>query len=44
MYDGSVRTFELLRFLDGAFTVAITSDHRILITEQEQPAKTHSFL
>jgi ADP-ribose pyrophosphatase len=44
MYDGSIRTFELLRFLDGAFTIAITPDHRILITEQEQPAKLHSFL
>lgn len=44
MYDRSVRTFELIRFLDGAFTVAITPDHQILITEQEQPAKLHAFL
>lgn len=44
MYDGSHRTFELLRFLDGAFTIAITPENRILITLQEQPAKAHAFL
>lgn len=44
MYDGSYTTFELLRFLDGAFTIAITDEGKILITEQEQPAKDHPFL
>ena len=43
MYDGSHTTFEMLRFLDGAFTIAITPEKRILITEQEQPAKEHPF-
>lgn len=37
MYDGTFSTFEMLRFLDGAFTIAITPDDRILLTEQEQP-------
>ena len=44
MYDGSCSIFEMLRFLDGAFTIAITPDQRILLTEQEQPAKQHAFL
>lgn len=44
MYDGSHARFELLRFLDGAFTIAITSGGQILMTEQEQPAKEHSYL
>lgn len=26
MYDGSFRTFEMLRFLDGSFAIAITPE------------------
>ncbi len=44
MYDGTSSTFEMVRFLDGAFTIAITPDHRILLTKQEQPAKQDVFL
>jgi len=44
MYDGSHRTFELLRFLDASFTLAICDDGMILLTEQEQPAKKSAFL
>lgn len=44
MYDGTSSTFEMIRFLDGAFTIAITADHRILLTEQEQPGKDAVFI
>lgn len=44
MYDGSFQTFEMLRFLDGSFVVAITPEGNILITDQEQPAKVAPFL
>lgn len=37
MYDGSHKTFECMRFLDASFTIAITTELRILVTEQEQP-------
>jgi ADP-ribose pyrophosphatase len=37
MYDGSLARFERVRFLDGAFVIAILPDNRILITEQSQP-------
>ncbi|MDD2693963.1 MAG: NUDIX hydrolase [Candidatus Gracilibacteria bacterium] len=44
MYDGSYQVFEMLRFLDGSFSVAITPEGNILITDQEQPAKIAPFL
>jgi ADP-ribose pyrophosphatase len=44
MYDGSISCFELVRFLDGAFTFAITQDKKILVTLQSQPSRTHAFL
>ena len=44
MYDGSTARFERVRFMDGAFTVAITAESQILITRQEQPARAGSFL
>lgn len=37
MYDGSVSRFESIRFLDGAFSIPILPDWRILLTRQEQP-------
>jgi ADP-ribose pyrophosphatase len=44
MYDGSIARFERARFLDGAFTLAITGDQKILLTLQEQPARLQAFL
>ena len=44
MYDGSIARFERVRFMDGAFTVAITPEKKILITRQEQPARSSSFV
>ena len=40
MYDWSVRRFESIRFLDGAFVLPILPDGRILLTRQEQPWRT----
>ena len=40
VYDGSVRRFELIRFIDGAFVLPILSDGRILLTRQEQPGRS----
>lgn len=39
LYDGSQTLFERIRFIDGAFVIAITSDEKIIITRQEQPAR-----
>ena len=44
MYDGSIARFERVRFMDGAFTVALTPEKHILVTHQEQPARAHSFI
>ncbi len=41
MYDGSVEIFECIRFIDGAFVIAVLPNGRILITQQEQPARHH---
>ncbi len=43
MYDGSYKTFEILRFLDGSFVVAITPEGTILLTDQEQPSRAAPF-
>ncbi|MBC7503348.1 NUDIX hydrolase [Candidatus Gracilibacteria bacterium] len=40
VYDGSIRRFELIRFVDGAFVLPILSDGRILLTRQEQPGRS----
>lgn len=40
MYDGSVARFERIRFLDGAFVIALTDKGTILLTLQEQPTRT----
>jgi len=37
MYDGTIKRFESIRFLDGAFVIPILPDGRILLTRQEQP-------
>lgn len=37
MYDGTIKRFESIRFLDGAFVIPILPDNRILVTKQEQP-------
>lgn len=37
MYDGTIKRFESIRFLDGAFVIAILPDWHILLTRQEQP-------
>ncbi len=37
MYDGSVRRFESIKFMDWAFVLPILPDGRILLTRQEQP-------
>jgi ADP-ribose pyrophosphatase len=39
MYDGSVCTFERVRYKDGAFTIGVDTAGHILLTRQEQPAK-----
>ena len=44
MYDGSYSRFELLRCIDGSFTIPLTSEGKILVTEQEQPARDCLFL
>lgn len=43
LYDGSIKRFERIRFFDGAFTLAITPEWKILITKQEQPAREMPF-
>jgi ADP-ribose pyrophosphatase len=40
MYDGSVRRFETIRFLDAAFVLPILPNWDILLTRQEQPWRT----
>ncbi len=40
VYDGSMRRFELIRFIDGAFVLPLLPDGRILLTRQEQPGRT----
>ena len=37
MYDWSIRRFESIRFLNGAFVLPILPDGRIILTKQEQP-------
>lgn len=44
MYDGSHALFERARFLDGAFTIGITTDKKIVLTRQEQPSRPRPFL
>jgi ADP-ribose pyrophosphatase len=44
LYDGSFATFERARFRDGAFVIALLPDDHIIMTLQEQPARTWSFL
>jgi ADP-ribose pyrophosphatase len=39
MYDGSVKTFEKLKRPDTVVVFPVLDDGRILLTEQEQPAK-----
>jgi hypothetical protein len=39
MYDGSIARFERIRHLDGAFVIATTKDHKIILTKQEQPLR-----
>ena len=43
LYDGSMTTFERARFRDGAFVVPILPDGTILVTKQEQPARSGAF-
>jgi ADP-ribose pyrophosphatase len=40
MYDGSIARFERIRFLDGAFVIAILPNDRILLTRQTQPGRS----
>lgn len=40
LYDGSIRRFESIRFLNGAFVLPILPDGRILLTRQEQPGRS----
>lgn len=40
LYDGSIRRFETIRFLNGAFVLPILPDGRILLTRQEQPGRS----
>lgn len=40
MYDGSIARFERTRFLDGAFVIPVLKNGKILLTKQEQPART----
>ncbi len=44
MYDESYSRFERIRFSDGAFVLPILSNGDILLTEQEQPGRDHSFI
>lgn len=44
MYDGSFSRFERIRFSDGSFVIPILPDGTILLTEQEQPGRNHSFI
>lgn len=44
MYDGSIKIFERVQFINGAFVVAILTNGRILITRQEQPARKNHFI
>ena len=37
MYDGTIKRFESIKFLDGAFCIPILPDGKILLTLQEQP-------
>lgn len=37
MYDGTIKRFESIKFLDGAFVIAILPDWDIILTRQEQP-------
>ena len=40
MYDGSQEVFERIRFLDGAFVIAITPENTIILTRQTQPGRS----
>ncbi len=44
LYDGTITRFERSRFRDGAFVIGILPDGRILMTEQEQPAREGIFI
>ncbi len=44
MYDGSVRTFEKAKRPDTVIIFPVLPDGRILLTEQEQPGKTQTYL
>lgn len=40
MYDGSSALFERIRFLDGAFVIAVTPQNTIILTKQTQPGRS----
>jgi ADP-ribose pyrophosphatase len=40
MYDQSIARFERIRFLDGAFVIAILPNDNILLTRQTQPGRS----
>ncbi len=44
MFDGSKKYFERIRYADGAFAIPVTSEWKIILIKQEQPARKKSFL